>query len=247
MTQLYSRIFTQILDSSLAEDWQARHVFEDILKLSNDGILDMTRDALCRRTNVPRDVVDRALAILEAPDAASRDPSEDGRRIVRLDEHRDWGWRIVNWEKYEAIKCKDDQRAKTAERVRRHREKKERSKERIANTDTDPDPEETLQNVTKRYSDQFEAFWALYPKKIGKQDAARKLAIALKSTDIKTITDAVRCQMQSEQWTKEGGKYIPNPATWLHQGRWDDQVEPAQMSERQTAFVKEIRRIGENV
>jgi hypothetical protein len=28
----------------------------------------------------------------------------------------------------------------------------------------------------------------------------------------------------SHDWSKDGGKYIPNPATWLNQGRWDDEI-----------------------
>ena len=31
--------------------------------------------------------------------------------------------------------------------------------------------------------------------------------------------------MTTAQWTKEGGQYIPNPTTWLNQGRWDDKTE----------------------
>ena len=29
----------------------------------------------------------------------------------------------------------------------------------------------------------------------------------------------------TEQWQREEGRYIPNPATWLNQGRWDDEYE----------------------
>lgn len=120
---LYARVFTTILDSSLAEDWQTRHVFEDLLKLADDGVVDMTRQAIARRTNVPLEIVNAAIKVLEGRDPASRDPAEDGRRIVRLDEHRDWGWSIVNWNKYEAIRNTADQRMRTRERVRRHRER----------------------------------------------------------------------------------------------------------------------------
>lgn len=123
MSQLYARVFTSILDSSIAENWQVRHVFEDMLKLAEDGVLDMTRQAFSRRTNIPIEVVNAAITVLEATDPASRDPEEEGRRIVRLDATRDWGWRIVNWEKYEGIKNAGDQRQKTRERVRRHRER----------------------------------------------------------------------------------------------------------------------------
>ena len=39
-----------------------------------------------------------------------------------------------------------------------------------------------------------------------------------------TILAAIEAQKKSEQWVKDGGQYIPHPATWLNQGRWDDQV-----------------------
>ena len=56
---LYARIFVGILDSSIAEDWKVRHVFEDILKLvDSNGVIDMTLTAFSRRTNTPLDAGD---------------------------------------------------------------------------------------------------------------------------------------------------------------------------------------------
>lgn len=142
MSQLYARIFLSILDSSIAEDWQVRHVFEDMLKLADGGVLDMTRQAFARRTNIPLAVVNDAIKVLESADPASRDPEEDGRRIVRLDDNRDWGWHIVNWEKYESIKKAVDQRQKTRDRVRRHREgQKQVFLTPPSKTDASPDSE----------------------------------------------------------------------------------------------------------
>ena len=34
---------------------------------------------------------------------------------------------------------------------------------------------------------------------------------------------AIEQQRASPQWAKDGGQYIPNPATWLRQGRWEDE------------------------
>lgn len=121
MSQLYSRVFLQILDSSIAEDFTMRHVFEDFLKLCDHktGILDMTRQALSRRLNIPKEILDAEISKLEAPDLESRDSDNDGRRIAKLDEHRDWGWKILNWEKYEAVR----NRADVYLRVAKHREK----------------------------------------------------------------------------------------------------------------------------
>jgi len=44
---------------------------------------------------------------------------------------------------------------------------------------------------------------------------------------VKTLIDAVNSQKNSEQWRKDNGQYIPNPATWLNQGRWDDVLTEA--------------------
>jgi hypothetical protein len=121
---MFAKVFTQILDSSLAEDYQTRHVFEDLLKLCDiNGVVDMTHEAIARRTNVPLEIVRRGIEALERPDTRSRNPEFDGRRIVRLDEHRDWGWMICNYKHYRDIASDEQRREKTLARVKRHREK----------------------------------------------------------------------------------------------------------------------------
>ena len=71
----------------------------------------------------------------------------------------------------------------------------------------------------------FDAFWQAYPKKVGK-DAARR-AFAKVKAPLDDLIAAVEQQKTSKQWTKDGGQYIPNPATWLNQGRWDDELPAA--------------------
>lgn len=89
------------------------------------------------------------------------------------------------------------------------------------------EPIPTKEKTTKSdYSALFDAFWKAYPKKVAK-DAAYK-AFAKRKPDeklLKEILQAVELQKGSEMWTKDGGKYIPNPTTWLNQGRWMDELE----------------------
>ena len=38
------------------------------------------------------------------------------------------------------------------------------------------------------------------------------------------MIDAVEKQKKTDQWTRDGGQYIPHPATWLNQRRWEDEI-----------------------
>jgi hypothetical protein len=75
--------------------------------------------------------------------------------------------------------------------------------------------------------DLFNRFWAAYPKKAGK-DAART-AFAKRKPDealLGQMLAAIDGQKATEQWQRDGGQYIPHPATWLNQGRFDDELQP---------------------
>ncbi len=78
---------------------------------------------------------------------------------------------------------------------------------------------------TTNYTESFEVFWSAYPKKIGKGASARVWVRA--NPPIDKVIRAINRQKQSEQWLKDHGQYIPNPATWLNQARWDDEIDTA--------------------
>lgn len=69
----------------------------------------------------------------------------------------------------------------------------------------------------------FELFWAAYPKKVGKKAALN--AFRRVKTPLNVLLQAIEGQKHSVQWMKDNGKYIPNPATWLNQGRWEDELD----------------------
>lgn len=77
---------------------------------------------------------------------------------------------------------------------------------------------------TKSKASGFDEFWAVYPNKRDKSKARelwQKLAPneALK----KQIIAAVKQQAKSEEWTKDGGQFVPYPSTWLRRKRWEDE------------------------
>lgn len=126
---MFAKVFAQIFDSSIAEDYKVRLVFEDMLKLADvDGVVDMTPEAISRRTNVPLEIVKAGIAALEQPDTRSRSSEHEGRRIARLDEHRDWGWVIVNYDKYRQMRDETDRKSYRAEWMRnKRREQREQN------------------------------------------------------------------------------------------------------------------------
>lgn len=72
----------------------------------------------------------------------------------------------------------------------------------------------------------FESFWSAYPKRVGKGNAERaweKLSPNAELTE--RILFAIERGKQSDQWKESGGRYIPYPATWLNQKRWEDELE----------------------
>lgn len=125
---LYSKIFSQIFDSSLAEDFMTRHVFMDLIVLADPtGQVDMTPEAISRRTNVPLDVISVSLVNLCKPDPRSRTSAHDGRRLIPLDDHRDWGWQIVNFKQYHGLKSQHSKREYMRTYMQRRREEERES------------------------------------------------------------------------------------------------------------------------
>lgn len=132
---MYAKIFSQIYDSSLADDYRIRHIFMDLLVLADrDGVVDMTPEAIARRINVPMEALTSALSALSAPDKRSRSPDEDGRRIVLLDGHRNWGWRIVNFPVYHAMRDESARRERNRRCQATYRKNHPKSKRRVSAT-----------------------------------------------------------------------------------------------------------------
>lgn len=78
--------------------------------------------------------------------------------------------------------------------------------------------------------DRFNEFWSLYPRKVGKTKAREKWE-TVKPELVDTILAAVAEQAKSWDWIKNDGQFIPHPATWLHQQRWEDELKPAVRSD----------------
>jgi len=129
---MFAKVFEQIYDSSIAEDYNCRRMFMDLLVLADPtGAVDMTHEAIARRTNVPFDEVVRYVTLLCQPDPKSRSKMEEGKRLVPLDKNRDWGWKIVNYQHYRKLKDEEARRSyfRDAQRKSRANKKKKEVQE----------------------------------------------------------------------------------------------------------------------
>lgn len=81
---------------------------------------------------------------------------------------------------------------------------------------------------TDSCASRFEAFWSAYPRKKAKGDAERRWAKLNPGEQLTAqILAAVERGKTSADWLKEGGQFIPHPATWLHDKGWEDGHEAA--------------------
>lgn len=76
----------------------------------------------------------------------------------------------------------------------------------------------------------FAAFYAAYPRKEARKDAEKAFASLDPDDDLlSTMLAAVEAKKQSVEWRKEGGKFIPLPASWIRAERWTD--EPTEVGD----------------
>ena len=70
----------------------------------------------------------------------------------------------------------------------------------------------------------FTEFWSQYPKKVGKNDAAKVFKKLSPSEELfGRIMDGVQQQLRST-WKGKIKQYILNPATWLNGEHWSDEL-----------------------
>lgn len=84
---------------------------------------------------------------------------------------------------------------------------------------------------TKKPDDpRFAEFWEAYPRKVDKPDARRAWAnIAPDASTFDRIMAGMAAWKRAGSWNKDGGAYIPHPATWLNKHRWEAEPDrPAQ-------------------
>jgi len=122
---MYAKLFKSMYDGTLATKgpWQALVTFQQMLIVADRfGVVDATPETISRYTTIPLDIIRTGIEELERADPDSRRHDHDGRRIVRLDPERSWGWQIVNYEHYSKIRSAEERREYQREYMREHRD-----------------------------------------------------------------------------------------------------------------------------
>ena len=117
---MYNKLFSKILFSSIwVESYATRIVWVTFLAaMDEDGIVHLaTTKNVAALAQVTVEEAERAIAVLEGPDASSASAEHDGRRIERFP----GGWVVLNAKVYREMATREQARQRTAERVRRFR------------------------------------------------------------------------------------------------------------------------------
>lgn len=79
----------------------------------------------------------------------------------------------------------------------------------------------------------FDQFWSAYPKQKhkAKTEALKAFKKINPSPDLlNLILQSIASLARTEDWKKNNGQFIPYPATFLNQRRWEDETEPTDPS-----------------
>ena len=148
---------------------------------------------------------------------------------------------LVNWDKHQNIEGLEKIREQTRKRVAKHRENQKALPSDVTLPVTQCNATEKNKNRTEKkeniYSADFETFWKKYPKKKSKGQAEKAWKNMKPDTVlVQEIMSGLEKAIASYDWKKEGGKFIPYPATWLNAKGWLDEYSsiPFDKSKTQT-------------
>jgi len=134
---------------------------------------------------------------------------------------------ILNWPYYDNADLQLDQRVTYQRPTSDQRVTTKQEVKNVKNVKKDKDKEKKTYKKKERvtvYSDVFEQFWEVYPKKVGKKkafDSWENLNSDL--PPIQAVVQSVKAHKQSTWWANS--RYIPHPATWLNGHGWLNEVD----------------------
>lgn len=135
--------------------------------------------------------------------------------------------KVLNWDEYQGSEQRNEHQMNND---RTTSEQRVNTKEECNNNN----------NKNIRYTS-FSEFWKIYPRKVGKVSAEKKWKTLKVDEELfSRIKKSLDAQKKTKQWQDKN--FIPHPATWLGQKRWQDEVEEYNPSNSE--LITEYKSIG---
>lgn len=200
-----------------------------VIANTRDSIVELNPIILGAILGCTPEEITAAIDKLCEPDEKSRGVEHNGSRLVKKTE---FAYFVPTYEKYRNIRNENERREYMKNYMRDYRKSHQDApvnvnvnsgKPPLAHSDTDTDIKPLC---AKTAHGDFETFWKTYPKKKSK-GAAIKAWNRIKPTPLlaRTILKSIEIAKTSEDWTKNGGQFVPHPATWLNAMGWEDEHE----------------------
>jgi hypothetical protein len=91
------------------------------------------------------------------------------------------------------------------------------------NTLAQPERAARAVRATRSLPEGFDAFWQRYPRRLGKADAQKAWRTLAPDAALQAVIAAdLAVRIDSDAWRKDGGQFVPYPATYLRKGLWPD-------------------------
>ncbi len=228
----FTKLFGSIITSSVwSEDDKTRIMWITMLATSDakghvsgsiPGMADIARMTLPQ--------AEKAIKKLCDPDPYSRSPDKQGARLTIAD----GGWYITNYMRYRNERDKEKRREQNRKSQETYRGKQKNKQNKPKSAQAEAEAEALKDNRSNAHvsddtpsnnGELFDRFWTEYPRKVGKVKCRQIWARLKPSAELaEKIVAAVKAYKRTDQWQKDNGEFIPHPATWLNQERWEDEI-----------------------
>lgn len=147
------------------------------------------------------------------------------------------GYLFHDWHTYQPTRTKvENERAKTRERVAKHRESKTSPSFLDSSRPVPSRPGYGVSNAVTP-EQRFDEFWQVYPRKAGKAAAKTAWVKATEKQDPDLLISAAKTYRDDPN--REDG-FTAHASTWLNQERWEDEPLPRRGTQRITRLAADL-------
>ena len=204
---------------------------------------------LAKLSKMTDEEIGRLFRALMTYHATGAEVALDGRESVAFDFIRD---DVDRAEASYAEKCKRNRENRTGDNRRDESSTTVNDRQRPSTTDTninrierEIENKEERENIRAERAERsrlmkarFDRFWTAYPRHTAKANAEKAFAkVAPDDALLDAMLTAINRQRASPQWSDP--QYIPHPATWLNQRRWEDEPVKGGQNPRQTVVAQQ--------